>query len=492
MGYSTHLTELIGKRPNELSKRMRGPLLAVAALSLFWAWNTCLLFLPVLHPASFDKHTIWLSSGFVTALLYLGAALKPHPIRTLQAKPLMRFACAALMSLATTIQVLLSLPFEQIVSISDTDFSWQALHLIRSLGSVPCAIQLASLLASFTRTRERNAIVFAGAILNPFIYLLIDNLNPPIAGIVTCFLPLLVFACIERPMRQMDFCTTSSTQPSSEHKSTPTTPIAILGSYFVFGLSINFIRGGIEQSSIVDNSNSSIIACTLVLVIIAIMLSLFVTRKMALYSVAAYFTLALFFAIYKLPEFALPLVTAGMFMFTAFFWMSTLNDAQELPGSIIKTFSCGFCSYGFGLALGSTLSHLVPPSSTSVQLLSLLVAYALFLAGTFVTAATRNSTPAPCRQVDASYETATAKSKLERCLEEICNFLADEHDLTPQEKRVLFEISCSKSLKAIAEEFGVSLNTIKTHTSHIYRKIDVHSREELMRAVIERSREVKE
>lgn len=46
----------------------------------------------------------------------------------------------------------------------------------------------------------------------------------------------------------------------------------------------------------------------------------------------------------------------------------------------------------------------------------------------------------------------------------------------------------SKSLQAIAEEFGVSVNAVKTHASHIYQKLDTHSREELMRLVIERSR----
>jgi LuxR family maltose regulon positive regulatory protein len=50
--------------------------------------------------------------------------------------------------------------------------------------------------------------------------------------------------------------------------------------------------------------------------------------------------------------------------------------------------------------------------------------------------------------------------------------------LTEQELVVLGYLPSRLSNAAIAEELGVSLNTIKTHLKHIYRKFDVSDRGE--------------
>ncbi len=50
--------------------------------------------------------------------------------------------------------------------------------------------------------------------------------------------------------------------------------------------------------------------------------------------------------------------------------------------------------------------------------------------------------------------------------------------LSPQEKRVLRLLAASLTNPEIAQELVVSLNTIKTQVQSIYRKLDVHSREE--------------
>jgi DNA-binding NarL/FixJ family response regulator len=52
---------------------------------------------------------------------------------------------------------------------------------------------------------------------------------------------------------------------------------------------------------------------------------------------------------------------------------------------------------------------------------------------------------------------------------------AANYELTTQEKKVLQLLVEGKSYKMIATELYVSLDTVKTHVSHIYSKLQVHS-----------------
>ena len=50
--------------------------------------------------------------------------------------------------------------------------------------------------------------------------------------------------------------------------------------------------------------------------------------------------------------------------------------------------------------------------------------------------------------------------------------------LSPREREILGYLPTALSSREIARDLFVSANTLKTHTSHIYRKLDVSSREE--------------
>ncbi len=49
-------------------------------------------------------------------------------------------------------------------------------------------------------------------------------------------------------------------------------------------------------------------------------------------------------------------------------------------------------------------------------------------------------------------------------------------ELTPTEQKVLEQLLLGKSNKAISEELGVSINTVKTHLKHVFKKTGVKSR----------------
>lgn len=61
-----------------------------------------------------------------------------------------------------------------------------------------------------------------------------------------------------------------------------------------------------------------------------------------------------------------------------------------------------------------------------------------------------------------------------------CAKLARECGLSHRESEVLLLIAQRKPMSAIESELFISNNTAKVHVRHIYRKTDVHSRDELL------------
>ena len=70
---------------------------------------------------------------------------------------------------------------------------------------------------------------------------------------------------------------------------------------------------------------------------------------------------------------------------------------------------------------------------------------------------------------------------------ERCVKLARDCGLTPRETEILILFAKGRSAVRIQEELVISRGTVTTHLQHIYRKVDVHSKQELLDA-IERER----
>ncbi len=65
-------------------------------------------------------------------------------------------------------------------------------------------------------------------------------------------------------------------------------------------------------------------------------------------------------------------------------------------------------------------------------------------------------------------------------LEIVCDQLASAHSLSGREREILGYLARGRSQPYIREELILSKNTVATHVKHIYQKLDVHSRQELL------------
>ena len=61
-----------------------------------------------------------------------------------------------------------------------------------------------------------------------------------------------------------------------------------------------------------------------------------------------------------------------------------------------------------------------------------------------------------------------------------CSALAGSYGLTPREREILELLARGRSKTHIAEAFLISENTVRGHVKHIYAKLDVHGKQELV------------
>lgn len=67
--------------------------------------------------------------------------------------------------------------------------------------------------------------------------------------------------------------------------------------------------------------------------------------------------------------------------------------------------------------------------------------------------------------------------------EEPCRTIAATYQLTTREYDVLEQLARGYNLAAMEENLVISHNTMKMHMRHIYTKLDVHSRQDVINMV---------
>lgn len=61
-----------------------------------------------------------------------------------------------------------------------------------------------------------------------------------------------------------------------------------------------------------------------------------------------------------------------------------------------------------------------------------------------------------------------------------CEQVAREHELSPREAEVMVLVAKGRSTPRIQKELGLTAGTVNTHLTHLYRKLDVHDKQELI------------
>nr|WP_237563804.1 helix-turn-helix transcriptional regulator [Adlercreutzia caecimuris] len=70
-------------------------------------------------------------------------------------------------------------------------------------------------------------------------------------------------------------------------------------------------------------------------------------------------------------------------------------------------------------------------------------------------------------------------------IERRCQLCAEKHSLTPREQEILEYLALGYTAIGIKDKLTISQNTAKSHIKNIYRKMGVHSQQQLIDAVFD-------
>lgn len=163
--------------------------------------------------------------------------------------------------------------------------------------------------------------------------------------------------------------------------------------------------------------------------------------------------------------------------------------ARNPIGSIVFL-ACGELANASGILLGAELGDVCNAvSSVYPKIIALMTsaivlvffAYALIGLRGFSFAETirgiEEASPLPSQQ--------TIPPSRDRLIETACQSLATEYGLTNREREVMAMLARGHNGYHIRDKLSLSYNTVKTHVQRIYRKLDVHSQQELIDLVEE-------
>lgn len=172
------------------------------------------------------------------------------------------------------------------------------------------------------------------------------------------------------------------------------------------------------------------------------------------------------------------------------FWCAIIAalDVLDVPSYRVIGFACSIyaaVSIAWVLLMGST-------SAISAALI-LVVAYVAVVCVMRVSrgASSRRGEGAFVRVensqgAEGDSPASDAREKLRSLIEERCGDMAEQYGLSPREREVFELMARGLTRSDIQDELVLSPNTVKTHVAHIYAKLGVHDRQEMLALMIGR------
>lgn len=159
-----------------------------------------------------------------------------------------------------------------------------------------------------------------------------------------------------------------------------------------------------------------------------------------------------------------------------FAWLTLADIARHATVPSPLVFGGGWACYAAPFAIGSAFATAAPvgtiDATTTVALM-----FVLLLTATFCLELRDQNTKWIFAELSGEPSTAPADYT---SIDDRCEVIAKAKHLTPRELEIM-QLLCKGRTKAyIAETLYLTENTVKGHTKHIYTKLDVHSKQELM------------
>lgn len=182
--------------------------------------------------------------------------------------------------------------------------------------------------------------------------------------------------------------------------------------------------------------------------------------------------------------------------FNVLMWLLLSELAYNYRLSSLVVFGIGWGMVSLGVAIGPLAANLLISeigvlTSHDISVIALVVTTITLASYMFILPERdmENITKMPEGSVvEIDHETTPQASSEEEDDESFvpipfsqrCALIAQRYDLTPRETEIMTLYARGRSSARIQEELVISRGTVSTHLQHIYQKIGVHSKQELL------------
>lgn len=160
-------------------------------------------------------------------------------------------------------------------------------------------------------------------------------------------------------------------------------------------------------------------------------------------------------------------------------WLTVVDIARHAKVDASVVIGVGWAFYSGSFAGGSMLASWPFSAQVDVAVTTALM-FALALVGTFCLEVRDQDTKWIFAELSGERSSAPEDH---RSIDERCEAIAAQQGLTPRELEVMKLLCKGRTKSYIAETLYLTENTVRSHAKHIYTKLDVHSKQELMSLV---------
>lgn len=175
------------------------------------------------------------------------------------------------------------------------------------------------------------------------------------------------------------------------------------------------------------------------------------------------------------------LLRIGRSCFDILFWMTAAAIGKQNPFSLIVALGLAHSAHALGTIVGAVAGHAANDFvSLGGHEAHAITACALFVFVAFLWLGFRRfSFEATINAVESPEVSARAENH-ESSFEERCIAIGEACGLTERETEIFVCMARGRNVGFIQEHFVISRNTVKTHVKRIYKKLGVHSQQELI------------
>lgn len=488
-----------------------GILLALLGMAFQWAFLHSVTYLgSVVIPdaASATGGGGWIVNSLCTFLVFLIIFLSARRFSPLIHSRTLYWACASCLALGVLVLLLGNALFPSPVCT-------YAGNILTSLGTSPLIIMWGEIYKYLNPHREQLLVTMGAAVMALALYLVVILLPPTLYVLTFAALPFGSIGCLVSARNHLEGSSDSWRAPEGSELNR--SPILLFICIAIFSIPYNYLLNTAQIQDAVSSTSMwpRVLAVAFLALSVISVLEHFAERRgvgvitglVLLLLSAACVTHVL--APDRSTALVPSLLYSGYYLFLAMIYLSIGPLVATTNRNSTRLFAEAMLFNVGGLLLGSAITRMESVLGVENAVITVLaMTYTILLAGiallgnrsyslfrinnfdkeeySFEYVLPTYPTPPtfipPLASSQSDGEDGAPSTMLD-AIQKQCASVSRAYGLSRREQEVLVELVRGRTIASIAEDLTVSENTIKAHTKGIYRKLDVHSREELLARV---------